>query len=102
MPKSCCVYGCTNTSEKNTDLSFHEFPPNKKTKDAWVARIRRVDFILTKSTYVCSNHFLTSDYVKPNPDTPPQFQRKGLKRGTIPSLNLRGSEVNEKIEKGEV
>ena len=99
MPKSCCVYGCTNTSEKNTDLSFHEFPPNKKTKDAWVARIRRVDFILTKSTYVCSNHFLSSDYVKPNPDTPPQFQRKGLKRGTIPSLNLRGSDVNEKIEK---
>ena len=99
MPKYCSVYGCFNSSDNNSDLSFHDFPSHKKTRDAWVKRIRRDDFVPTTSSYVCAKHFNESDFSKPNLDTPPHLRRKGLKRGTIPSLNLRGTNEDEKIEK---
>ena len=85
-----------NTSEKNPELSFHEFPSNKTLKKSWEDRIRREEFGPSSYSHVCSKHFLESDYAKPNLDTPVDFRKKRLKRGTIPSVNLRGSGVSMK------
>ena len=97
MPMYCCIYGCKNDSELHPDKHFHQFPSNKKLKTSWIQRVNRDGFTPSKYTYVCSDHFLETDYSKPNPDTPLQFRRKGLKRGTIPSVNLKGSEEDERV-----
>ena len=97
MPMNCFVFKCGNTSEKNPELSFHEFPSNKKFKKAREDRIRREEFEPSSYSHVCSKHFLESDDAKPNLDTPVDFQKKRLKRGIIPSVNLRGSGVDEKV-----
>ena len=78
-------------------MSFHEFPSNKKLKKAWEDRIRREEFETSSYSHVCSKHFLESDYAEPNLGTPVDFQKKRLKRRTIPSVNLRGSGVDEKV-----
>ena len=99
MPKNCCVYKCYSTSDKNKDLSFHAFPSGEKLRKAWGDRIRREDFEPSVNSYVCSRHFQDSDFNKSGSDRPTEFQRKKLKRGSIPSNNLRGHEGDEKIPK---
>ena len=99
MPKYCCVFGCNSDSEIYPDLSFHEFPSDKKLSKAWEIRIRRVGFVPKKSSFVCGKHFERTDYSQPRSDTPAQFRRLRLKRTAIPSLNLRGNEVDEREPK---
>ena len=94
---SCCVFGCENDSEKHPDKHFHQLPSNKKTKELWLKRVNRKNFIPMQFTYVCSDHFLNTDYSKPNPETPPEFQKKRLKKGTVPSQNLKGTDEDERV-----
>ena len=95
----CCVYGCNSDSEVNPHLSFHQFPLNRQQAKAWEIRIRRQNFEATKHTYVCSRHFSLEDFSEPRQDTPEQFRKVRLKRGAIPSLNLRGEEEAERLKK---
>ena len=99
MPNNCCVYGCTVTSDKNPELSFFLFPKEKKSRQAWLKRIRREDFKPTTNTRVCSRHFLASDIRPVNPNTPVEFQKRKLFPGRVPSLNLRGKDEDERDEK---
>ena len=80
MPMNCCVFKCSSTSGENLELSFDEFPSNKKLKKAWEDRSRREEFEPSSYSHVCSKHFLESDDAKPNLDTPVDFQKKRLKR----------------------
>lgn len=96
MPKYCCVYGCYSNSEKNKNLSFHDFPSNPAQAKAWRIRIRREDFHPTKHSCVCSRHFVSEDFTQPSKDTPAEFQKKRLKRGITPSLFLRGENEDQR------
>ena len=61
----CAVYGCDNDPpiSRQTNqlphvgvLRFYS-PWTKKEMAAWVKQLHRIDFKVTKSTKVCSNHF---------------------------------------------
>ena len=42
----------------------HKFPRGAKAKNAWVLAIKRgTEWVPTKSTVVCSDHFMKADYV---------------------------------------
>jgi len=72
MVKSCCVVGCTANKAKNPDISFYMIP-NEATEPerrlSWLAAIDRATCDdhtkawVPKSdyTYVCSQHFVTSE-----------------------------------------
>ena len=92
MPRYCCVYGCFNNSEANSDVSFHEFPSNAEKATAWKRRIRREDFQPSKYSYVCGKHFVAEDFQPPNEDSPMIFRKKRLKKNAVPSIYLRGEE----------
>ena len=62
---------------------------------AWIRRVRREDFVPTSTSYVCSRHFLDSDFTISKTDTPAIFKKKKLLKSAIPSLNLRGNSVDE-------
>ena len=96
MPRYCSVYGCFNNSEKNRDVSYHDFPSNNEQAKAWKIRIRREGFEPSKYSYVCSKHFRPEDFTTPSKDTPLAFQKPRLKRRTIPSVLLRGETVDGK------
>ena len=100
MPKYCCVYGCYSSSDKNTELSFHDFPTNSAQALAWKVRLRREDYEPTRHSYVCSRHFQEDDFSLPSKDTPLTFQKNRLKKGVLPSLFLRGeANVRERRDK---
>lgn len=69
-------------------LSFHSFPKkNSVVAKEWIAKIRRdpgSNFVITKHTKICSNHFTTSDYVPTVLDYP--ASRSRLKPTAIPSI----------------
>ena len=95
MPRYCCEFGCYNNSEKNRDVSYHDFPSNKEQAVAWKVRIFRVGFEPSKYSYVCSKHFKKEDFTEPSKDTPTVYQKPRLKRGAIPSLFSRGESSEE-------
>ncbi len=61
--------------------------------------MRREGFKPTSTSYVCSKHFSADNFSETKNDTPGQFQRKRLKRGAIPNVNLRGNETDERVAK---
>ena len=55
MPRYCSVYGCFNNSEKNRDVSYHDFPSNNEQAKAWKIRIRKTQMRTRKTqmrTYI--------------------------------------------------
>ena len=72
MPKSCCVYGCTNNIKSNPELAFYILPRKKDRRRKWLNAIGRAEVetegnVLSSRTwspkslhvYVCSQHFIT-------------------------------------------
>ena len=98
MPKSCAVYQCSATSENEKNRSFHQFPKDPKLRRAWIARIRREGYNPSASSYVCSFHFSEEDFNKGTSSIAPQeFKKKTLRKGSIPSWNLRGVEGDQRV-----
>ncbi|KAL1007700.1 hypothetical protein UPYG_G00090400 [Umbra pygmaea] len=64
---SCSVPGCFCYSQKQPYLSFHSFPIDGEVRRKWIQAIRRDEgpnFTVKRgSTYVCSRHFTSDDYV---------------------------------------
>ncbi|XP_039518456.1 uncharacterized protein LOC120472364 [Pimephales promelas] len=71
---------CSNSEQKQPYLSFHGYPLNEDQKKKWVIAIRRDEgstFVIRRgSTYVCSQHYTTADYIPGS---------SWLKVGAIPS-----------------
>ncbi|KAJ8881108.1 hypothetical protein PR048_017581 [Dryococelus australis] len=73
MPAVCSAYGCTNRSNKTTDLSYYKlllflimlkgifcfrFPlKNEELTKKWVDALRRDKWYPTPASYLCSAHF---------------------------------------------
>ena len=67
MPSNdhCCIPFCTNGQSKTLNLSFHTFPKDVLVKKKWIVTIKQYEgpeFCVTKSTVVCSDHFMDLDY----------------------------------------
>ena len=82
MPgSSCAIFGCINKFMKGGSISLHLFPKDPNLRSYWTQACRRQDWIPTKSSVVCSDHFHKNDYevMKPGQKKPK------LKPGAIPS-----------------
>ena len=99
MPKYCSVYGCNSASNSNPELSFFQYPKDPNFLKAWVRRVRRDGFIPTSTSLICSKHFNEDDFTVAKTDTPSIFKKKRLKKGAVPSVNLRGGEIDERESK---
>ena len=91
----CCVPLCHNSAGGHTErerlgvpkVSFHCFPDVNSTRGKeWIQKIRRDhgrDFIVTKRTKICSDHFMPNDFVLS--DQSLQGGRRRLKSSAVPS-----------------
>lgn len=82
MPLACVALGCINKSSSSRGtLSFHRFPfTQPDLLEKWLTNMRRDDFVPTKSSYLCSNHFVPEMYAKCTKNG-----RRILKNGAIPT-----------------
>lgn len=74
MVNSCCVFKCTKRRGRDEGVFFFSIPAviefqGTKTKElslkrrqAWIASINRKDWLPSKSSRVCSEHFLTGTF----------------------------------------
>ncbi|KAG8234971.1 hypothetical protein J437_LFUL013328, partial [Ladona fulva] len=96
--RKCCVPKCSSVSESSPHLRFHAFPKEgeivsiengEKGPECWDRReywmkVLKVSGSVTKKMFVCSRHFLRSDYLLPDHAA----KQRHLKRVAVPSLNL--------------
>ena len=71
---SCCVFKCTKCQGRDEGVSFFSIPvvmefqgtKNKelslKRHQAWISSLNRKDWVPSKSSYVCSKHFLSGKF----------------------------------------
>ncbi|XP_065675184.1 uncharacterized protein LOC136091490 [Hydra vulgaris] len=84
MPKSCCVFGCSNNKAKNPDLKYYILPHDPERRKLWFNAISRIALdkdgnILknklwspkSKYHYVCSKHFISGQ--KKNQSNDPDY-----------------------------
>ncbi|XP_065662960.1 THAP domain-containing protein 1-like [Hydra vulgaris] len=63
MVNSYAAYGCSSRFVKGGTKFFHKFPiKNSELCKRWIVALKRENFIPTKYTCICSDHFLESDY----------------------------------------
>ena len=63
MVNSCAAYRCSSRYVKGGSKSFHKFPiKNSELCKRWIVALKRENFIPTKYTCVCSDHFLEAGY----------------------------------------
>ena len=98
MPTYCSVFGCYSSSATSNE-SFFQYPSEQHIRRSWIVRVRREGFSPTSTSYVCSRHFSEDQFSATKSDAPGHVQRKRLKRGSIPNLNLRGSVTDEHLQK---
>ena len=62
----CAISVCKNNSKKRPDLSFFDFPSEKKLRKKWSTFCRRANkkFQCTTILHICSQHFNAKDIVK--------------------------------------
>jgi hypothetical protein len=88
----CSAAFCTNNSKKNPSLKFHRFPANPKKQKKWWDFCELTKFI--KNGYLCSDHFLESDYTLLKIALSPDEENKYiLNKESVPSI--RGKVVEE-------
>ena len=82
MVKSCIALYCKNKFDKLKNIHFHKFPlKNKDLCLKWVASTKRENYIPSNYAFICSEHFLLSDYVFSPHDLKPR-----LKQNAVPSI----------------
>ena len=68
----CIAYGCTPkvraaAQAKNEKILYHKFPEDKAVRNAWIAKIKREEFVLSRHSKVCSLNF-TKESFQRSPD----------------------------------
>ena len=59
----CAAYGCKRKFDKNDRARFHSFPmKSEKVFKKWLLTMTREDFIPTKHSRICVDHFVLSYY----------------------------------------
>ncbi|KAK4876049.1 hypothetical protein RN001_012471 [Aquatica leii] len=82
MPDSCCAYGCSNRAHRGDNKQFFGFSlKNDERLKRWLNAIKRENFIPTKYSKICSDHFLLSDYLER-----PGACKRYLKPDAVPSV----------------
>jgi len=82
MVKSCAAYACSNRFVKGSSIHFHKFPiENSNLCRSWTIALKRDNFKPSKHSFLCSKHFLSSDYVSSIADEKPH-----LKPSAVPSI----------------
>jgi solute carrier family 8 (sodium/calcium exchanger) len=65
MPNRCVAGGCNNVANKEKHIAVHIFPKEDKIRVKWIRFIqfKRKDFEApSKSSVICSAHFLRDSY----------------------------------------
>ena len=68
MPSACAAFGCarryTKKAREEDGITFHRLPKDETKRDEWLKAIRRKNFepSQTAQLWICSDHFLPSDY----------------------------------------
>jgi len=59
MPAHCCAWNCKNRDTKTkTNVKFYRFPRDPVRRSQWAAALRRVGFVATEHSRICSAHFV--------------------------------------------
>lgn len=85
MPHFCSSGGCTNSSDRRKDLSFHSLPildNQQKLLSVWMTKMRRhpKHFHPSQHSKICSEHFLSEDFINP------LSNKRRLKSDAVPSI----------------
>ncbi|XP_054719278.1 THAP domain-containing protein 1-like [Uloborus diversus] len=64
MVYTCCVPRCKGNYPNTPKVQLFSFPKDDELKRKWISAINRQDFIPTKYTKVCEQHFHDSDIRK--------------------------------------
>ncbi|XP_065675543.1 THAP domain-containing protein 1 B-like [Hydra vulgaris] len=100
MVNSCAAYGCSNRYIKGGTKSFHKFPlQNSELCKRWIVALKRENFLPSKHTCICSDHFLESDYNycipdKKNPSLD-HHQKPILKCNAVPSVFIFSTNIQK-------
>ena len=54
---SCCIPTCDSNTKRNPELSFYQFPTDRKLRKMWLHWVGRANFVQNKYHKVCSRHF---------------------------------------------
>uniref|UniRef100_S4RAJ4 THAP-type domain-containing protein n=2 Tax=Petromyzontidae TaxID=7746 RepID=S4RAJ4_PETMA len=79
MPTTCAAFGCKSVVSKNNDISFHRFPLDPLRRREWVRRVRRINFVPSRHTSLCSKHFHSSCFDRTG-------QTTRLRDNSLPSI----------------
>ncbi|CAK1585392.1 unnamed protein product [Parnassius mnemosyne] len=94
MPQCCAVPYCSSAK------GGHRFPCDKSRLKKWIIAIRRQNFIPSKHSVVCKDHFTSEDYTLPK-DSTCQNPTPRLKKEAVPSVffwNISHVNDQKKIE----
>ena len=82
MPCSCVAIDCTNRRQRDGLVSFHRFPGrNKELKEKWIRAIRRENWVPSKESVICSDHFTNDCFT-----TKPKQKGRFLKKDAMPTI----------------
>lgn len=93
--KKCAVAGCksASTSPDDRGVTFHKFPMNKIVRSVWIKQTQwKEEIPITKSTFVCSRHFLGPDFSQS------KLNKYLLKKGSVPTIFSWGKTPHPPIE----
>ena len=108
MVHVCAVPGCSNQSDRESNLTYHSLPLQKKTLlKQWIHRIGQKNLPLNSSTQVCSQHFVSSKGRKlwhnevPSlklPSLPTNVHRQPLRRPLLRHHTCSSTETADPVE----
>ena len=93
MVYKCCAPGCKSgySGNPSENVTLHKFPKREDVLSTWMRKIPRADFVPTKSSRLCSLHFVSTDFITESAD-PTRPKRKlvnrRLKEEAVPSIFL--------------
>ena len=100
MVHVCVVPGCSNRSNRETELSYHSLPlKNKKLLKVWIHKIGRKNLPLNNSSRVCSAHFENAVGRRLRPDEYPTINlpviTTTVRKRKLPAIRTQNETTSE-------